>query len=729
MKRLRLIGALACAAALLAVIPALAPASVQVGSSGWQWGNPLPQGNTLRSISFAGLDGYAAGDFGTLLRTTDGGTTWSGLLSGTFTNLAEVQAIDAQSVFAAGGCVARRSDDGGATFTRVAFTPVESSCKEQFAAGWFINRLTGFLALTDGTILRTDNNGDTFAQKNPLPGTRAPGGRATPVDLRFLTDQIGVGATSDGKLYRTTDGANSWTLVGRHGPRHALVLLPRRQQRLRGRRRLALPRHQGRRRDLDAQGHRDPADQPALDPVRDAEALRHDHRRRHGARAHRRRRRYGQARQPLPGPDLRGGLRFAHAHRRGRRDRRDGGLRRRRADLRADRRAPERDLHARARRRPERQRRSLPGDNGSLAKTTDGGKTWTRGNVATSEDVSDVAFPTALVGYALDSSGGLFRTNDGGATWKTLDTGTTARPFELAAPTTSTVILAGPTGLRRSTDSGNTFSAVKGDVAKAKLDAIDRAGSALFASGSRDLLRSTDRGKTWKALHKPTVNGKPARLTRVDFLDAKNGYFLAQGGALWRTANAGKSWTSLPGTGTEQAYGIAFSSKTRGYLVINRFGDVSNRSGFLLKTTDSGATWHPQFVVSTPILGAGIATSGAADYLLGGQSSFLFTTTGGEAGTASTLSVTTKHKKLSKPAGITVTGKLSPAAGNERVSVSYLPPGSSRWQHQTVKTAANGSYTTSWRVRKGSNRFVAQWAGDFRSKGDGSGVLTVKVGK
>jgi len=137
MKRLRLIGALACAAALLAVVPALAPASVQVGSSGWQWGNPLPQGNTLRSISFAGANGYAAGEFGTLLRTTDGGTTWSGLLSGTFTNLSDVQAIDPDAVFAAGGCVARRSNDGGATFTRVAFTPVESSCKEPFAAGWF----------------------------------------------------------------------------------------------------------------------------------------------------------------------------------------------------------------------------------------------------------------------------------------------------------------------------------------------------------------------------------------------------------------------------------------------------------------------------------------------------------------------------------------------------------------------------------------------------------------
>src|SRR6059058_6696214 len=95
MKRLRLSAALACAAALLAALPALAPASVQVGSSGWQWGNPLPQGNTLRSISFAGGRGYAAGDFGTLLRTDDGGATWIGLPAGTFQQLTLVQALDA----------------------------------------------------------------------------------------------------------------------------------------------------------------------------------------------------------------------------------------------------------------------------------------------------------------------------------------------------------------------------------------------------------------------------------------------------------------------------------------------------------------------------------------------------------------------------------------------------------------------------------------------------------
>jgi photosystem II stability/assembly factor-like uncharacterized protein len=365
-----------------------------------------------------------------------------------------------------------------------------------------------------------------------------------------------------------------------------------------------------------------------------------------------------------------------------------------------------------------------PGDNGSLAKTTDGGKTWTRGNVSTSEDVVDVAFPTLNIGYALDSSGSLFRTNDGGATWKTLDTGTTARPSAIAAPSPSVVILVGPTGLRRSTDGGESFSTVTDrDVVKAKLGAIDRAGSTLFASGTRDVLRSTDRGRTWTAVH------KPGRVSNVDFLDARNGYLLAQGGSLWRTANAGKRWSRLLGIGTERAYGMAFSSKSKGYLVIDRFGDSGQRSGFLLHTTDAGATWHPQLVVPTPIPGAGIAaTSSGIDYLLGGESSLLFTTSSGEAGKSSELSVTTKKRKLGKAAGITVTGRLSPGSSNQLVTVSYLPPGSSHWQHRTAKTGSSGSYTTSWRVRRGTNRFVAQWAGDFRSKGDGSGVLTVKVG-
>src|SRR5436190_850784 len=77
MKRLlRGGGAAALAACALAAagLPGAASANVQVGSSGWLWGNPLPQGNTLRAMAFAGgTTGYAVGDFGTLLQTTDAG--------------------------------------------------------------------------------------------------------------------------------------------------------------------------------------------------------------------------------------------------------------------------------------------------------------------------------------------------------------------------------------------------------------------------------------------------------------------------------------------------------------------------------------------------------------------------------------------------------------------------------------------------------------------------------
>jgi photosystem II stability/assembly factor-like uncharacterized protein len=101
--------------AALALAPNAA-AGVLVAPSGWEWSNPLPQGNSLRALDFAGASGYAAGDFGTLLRSDDDGASWRGLGTATREDLADVQEIDAESVVIAGGCALQRSDDGGASF-------------------------------------------------------------------------------------------------------------------------------------------------------------------------------------------------------------------------------------------------------------------------------------------------------------------------------------------------------------------------------------------------------------------------------------------------------------------------------------------------------------------------------------------------------------------------------------------------------------------------------------
>jgi photosystem II stability/assembly factor-like uncharacterized protein len=210
---MRIRGAIATLLATGAIGAAPAAANVQVGSSGWQWGNPLPQGNTLRAMSFAGATGYAAGDFGTLLKTTDGGATWSGLPVGTFEGLTVVQALDASTVLAGGGCVARRSTDGGRTFTAVAFTPVESSCRAQLRDLSFPSATVGFLLLSDGDVFTTGDGGATFSRRTAVPGTPAAGGGTQPRSIAFTTATTGYAATGDGRIFQTTDAGVSWKLV------------------------------------------------------------------------------------------------------------------------------------------------------------------------------------------------------------------------------------------------------------------------------------------------------------------------------------------------------------------------------------------------------------------------------------------------------------------------------------------------------------------------------------
>ena len=274
MKRLRLSAALACAAALLAAVPALAPASVQVGSSGWQWGNPLPQGNTLRSISFAGANGYAAGDFGTLLRTTDGGTTWSGLLSGTFTNLTEVQAIDADAVFAARrlrrAALGRRRRDLHARGLHAGRVQLQGAVRGRLVRQ--PPRPASSPSPTAPSCAPT-TTATPSPRRTRCPGTRAQGGSATPVDLASSPTRSASArpptARSTARPTARTRGAWSATPTARR----ALVLLPRRAttaSRSATARCSSPPRtaaRPGRRKDIGIA-----ADQPALDPLRDADA-------------------------------------------------------------------------------------------------------------------------------------------------------------------------------------------------------------------------------------------------------------------------------------------------------------------------------------------------------------------------------------------------------------------------------------------------------------------------
>ena len=89
----------------------------------WRWQNPLPQGNILESVFFTdSITGYAVGSAGTIIKTTDGGATWSIYSSGTGNMLFSVFFTDANNGFAAGTCstgdlILKTSDAGNSWST------------------------------------------------------------------------------------------------------------------------------------------------------------------------------------------------------------------------------------------------------------------------------------------------------------------------------------------------------------------------------------------------------------------------------------------------------------------------------------------------------------------------------------------------------------------------------------------------------------------------------------
>ena len=249
---------------------------------------------------------------------------------------------------------------------------------------------------------------------------------------------------------------------------------------------------------------------------------------------------------------------------------------------------------------------------------------------------------------------------------------------------------------------------------------MDRAGKAIFAYGSRRIAISRNGGRTWSRVRRPRF----ALLAAVDFVTPRIGYLLEQDGRLWRTRNRGRTWRELPGIGTDDAIGMAFSSRARGYLVLSRFGDDAR--GYLLRTTDGGRTWRPQLITRAPLDADGLAARGDTDFALGTDGSLFFTTAGGDAGASSAVTLSTRRKRFNAPGRIRLTGNVKGAAAGSRVLIARRLRGEAVWDQRLVTVAPDGTFRTSWRIGR-TTRYVAQWIGDDDQAGDGSRPLTVHV--
>ncbi len=243
------------------------------------------------------------------------------------------------------------------------------------------------------------------------------------------------------------------------------------------------------------------------------------------------------------------------------------------------------------------------GGDGRVARTVDGGKSWTPIGVSTADDVRDVSFPTLSIGFALDSSGTALRTDNGGTTWRILNTGTTARPQSVLALDSRRVLLIGPRGIRRSTNGGEQFSAVRSRaIRNATLFDVDRAGGAVVVYGTQRLAVSTNGGSAWRAVRLPRGRG----ISEVNFTTPRAGCLLQQSGRLFTTRNGGRKWTEVLSLGSNSGAYMAFGNTRNGFVaadVADPFGGWPPTAPLLPRSSSPRplASW-PSGVVTTRVV-------------------------------------------------------------------------------------------------------------------------------
>ena len=689
-------------AAIAALAFATASAGVNTPQSGWYSGNPLLGPNALRDIACGGSTCYASGDFGALLKSTDGGSTWTGIVTGLSLNLRRVGLAGGSpdKVIIASDCALRRSDDGGEHFSRLPFTARDVGCPARVEAFSFPTDKAGYVALADGNFSRPPTavvagRGGRIA-RSPIccASARQPArhlGRRHRLDLRrrsFL-DARRVDACRDGE---TGGGRSAHPLRRRPGLVH-------------------LQEHR-RRADVDDSSHERRLDQ---------QHRRHRVRRRgplpHGGGRlplpDRRRWRFGDDRHSVERPALRGRFRELVPSARGRRLRHCTCLERRGRDVVACRHPNRRPVPRSRGHGPDgRLRRRRAGRPRSHERR---GPNWSSVNPPTNASIVSLAGfgPDRVYAYAADGS--LERSDNGGQSYSLLNPGT-FRPAAIAAVDLDRLLLLGR-GVALSTNGGDSFTPAAGKIAAAQLSAADHAAGAVFVYGPARIFRSTDRGTHWREVAKP----KRRVIVDLDFVGPNLGYLLDARGCDLEDDERRRQlevaeWSRLarlPGRVLEPTERVRDRGRIRQHPGRRR-GSPDDRR-------------RPQLA---PAAGQPVRSRRHRERRLDrlprspGKTLMYATAVGGDVGAGSALTIAARPHSRKKPGRVVVSGRLAPADGGEEIVVSLLQNG--RWTHRLVTAASNGTFATRWSLRR-SGTFVAQVLGDADHRGAGTRPLTVKV--
>jgi photosystem II stability/assembly factor-like uncharacterized protein len=223
------------------------------------------------------------------------------------------------------------------------------------------------------------------------------------------------------------------------------------------------------------------------------------------------------------------------------------------------------------------------GSNGLLMKTVDGGESFTYLNSGVDVLLYDIEFVDANTGYIGGASGTLLKTTDGGATWVPLTSGVTQAIYSIATPAADAIYFgtASTSSFKKSTDGGATWTTITPTVGMTTQSIwgahfINATTGWIAVQYLGKVFKTTDGGTTWA---ESTTNGVIVP-NSVYFADANNGVVTANSNMMFTSTDGGATWAQIETE--DQQYGADISGN-------NIF--TVGRSGTTYKSTDVGTTF------------------------------------------------------------------------------------------------------------------------------------------
>lgn len=188
----------------------------------------------------------------------------------------------------------------------------------------------------------------------------------------------------------------------------------------------------------------------------------------------------------------------------------------------------------------------------SIYKTTSGGANWFQQTIPSVQNLYDVNFIDTETGFVCGRGSKILITTNGGVNWNLSFSGATATEL-LYSGTFS--------------DNDNAY-AVGG----------------YFSSLYYGLMfKTTNRGANWS---KVTLTDSLGLFYSINFANSQNGYACGTGGKITKTTDGGNTWINLTSGVTTDLRSVYFINTNTGW--------ISGASGVIKKTTNGGINWASQ---------------------------------------------------------------------------------------------------------------------------------------